>query len=69
MGEADPSQPFHLTQEDKNVLDMTDEEYTLLDWEFVRHVIGALTSPSELLSTDDMQAPANSRGLLGCLPN
>ena len=34
------SLPFYLTPEDLEVLSMTDEEYTLLSWEFIKGVIG-----------------------------
>jgi hypothetical protein len=34
------SLPFYLTPEDLEVLSMTDEEYTLLSWDFIKDVIG-----------------------------
>jgi hypothetical protein len=34
------SLPFHLTPEDLVILSMTDEEYKLLSWEFIKGVIG-----------------------------
>jgi hypothetical protein len=40
MGEVQTSQPFPLTAEDVAVLKQTDEEYTLLSWEFIKDVIG-----------------------------
>jgi hypothetical protein len=42
MGEA--AEPFHLTAEDRKVLQQTDDEYTLLTWDFVKSVIGIETT-------------------------
>jgi hypothetical protein len=43
MGEIDSTQPFHVTDEDKRVLALTDDEYPLLSWEFCKEVIGIST--------------------------
>jgi hypothetical protein len=37
------SLPFDLTPEDLEVLSMTDNEYSLLTWDFIKEVIGIST--------------------------